>query len=252
MERQNQWQKNSQKNSMITDEIDILAFGAHADDVEIGMGATIAKYAAQGRKIIICDLTESNLSSNGTVQRRKQEAEKAGEVLGIAERITLQIPDRGLYLEENAIKKVVEVIRTYKPKIVFSPYWEDRHPDHGNCTRIVKEAVFSAGIKNYRVGNTSAHKVQNQYYYMINGFHKPDFVIDISNYMEQKQASLNCYQSQFVKGENSVETPLTNGYIDTIEAREKLFGKEVGVVYAEGFIKSKPILLNQDLLGGDK
>lgn len=97
--------KNSQKNSMITDEIDILAFGAHADDVEIGMGATIAKYAAQGRKIIICDLTESNLSSNGTVQRRKQEAEKAGEVLGIAERITLQIPDRGLYLEENAIKK---------------------------------------------------------------------------------------------------------------------------------------------------
>ncbi|MEK5381144.1 bacillithiol biosynthesis deacetylase BshB1 [Niallia sp. FSL W8-0635] len=250
MERQNLWRKNLQKNSKVNN-IDILAFGAHADDVEIGMGATIAKYAALGKKIVICDLTESNLSSNGTVARRKQEAKEAGRVLGIVDRITLQFPDRGLYVEEQAIQKVVAVIRSYKPKLVFSPYWEDRHPDHGNCTKIVKEAVFSAGIRNYHANNTEPHKVQNVYYYMINGFHKPDFVIDTSDFMKRKEASLNCYQSQFVKAEDSVDTPLTNGYIDTIEAREKLFGKEVGVLYAEGFIKSKPILLNQDLLGGD-
>ncbi|WP_312096808.1 bacillithiol biosynthesis deacetylase BshB1 [Niallia sp.] len=246
MERQNQWQKNLKVNN-----VDILAFGAHADDVEIGMGATIAKYAAKGKKIVICDLTESNLSSNGTVERRKQEAKEAGKVLGIVDRITLQLPDRGLYVEEKTIQMVAEVIRSYKPKLVFSPYWEDRHPDHGNCTKIVKEAVFSAGIRNYHANNTPPHKVQNVFYYMINGFHKPDFVIDTSDFMKQKEKSLNCYQSQFVKGEDSVDTPLTNGYIDIIEAREKLFGKEVGVAFAEGFIKSKPILLNQDLLGGD-
>lgn len=237
---------------MTSNEIDILAIGAHADDVEIGMGATIAKYASQGKKIVICDLTESNLSSNGTVERRKQEAKEAGKVLGIVDRITLQIPDRGLYLEEDIIQQVVEVIRAYKPKIVFSPFWEDRHPDHGNCTKIVKEAVFSAGIRNYSAGNTNAHKVQNQYYYMINGFHKPDFVIDTSEFMEAKKNSLLCYQSQFVKAKDSVDTPLTNGYIDTVDAREKLFGKEVGVQYAEGFMKSKPIIIHKDLLGGEE
>ena len=232
--------------------IDILAFGAHADDVEIGMGATIAKYASMGKKIVICDLTQSNLSSNGTVERRKAEALEAGKVLGIEERVTLDIPDRGLFLQEKAIQKVVEVIRFYKPKTVFSPFWKDRHPDHGNCTEIVKEAVFSAGIKNYQVHTSIAHKVNNTYYYMINGFHKPDFVIDTSEFMHIKKKSLNCYQSQFVKEENSVDTPLTNGYIESVEARESLFGKEVGVQYAEGFMKSKPLLLHKDLLGGEK
>jgi len=245
-------QKISKKQLMTNDSIDILAFGAHADDVEIGMGATIAKYTSQGKSVVICDLTESNLSSNGTVELRKEEANKAGKVLGIEERVTLRIPDRGLYLEEKAIQQVVEVIRTFKPKVVFSPYWEDRHPDHGNCTKIVREAVFSAGIRNYQVANTTSHKVNNVYYYMINGFHKPDFVIDTSEFMEAKKNSLLCYQSQFVKAKDSVDTPLTNGYIDTVDAREKLFGKEVGVQYAEGFMKSKPIIIHKDLLGGEE
>lgn len=240
------------KNLKLNEPIDILAFGAHADDVEIGMGATIAKYASLGKRIVICDLTDSNLSSNGTVKRRKQEAYEAGKILGIEERIALKLPDRGLFLEEKAIQKVVDVIRLFQPRIVFSPYWEDRHPDHGNCTRIVKEAVFSAGIKNYVGGFSSPHKVHNVYYYMINGFHRPDFVIDTTEFMQLKQESLQCYQSQFVKSDDGVETPLTNGYMETIEARERLFGKEVGVSYAEGFIKSKPLLLHKDLLGGEK
>lgn len=240
-------QKTSEKNKLVN--IDILAFGAHADDVEIGMGATIAKYAKLGKKIVICDLTESELSSNGTVERRKQEAKSAGEVLGIAERITLQLSDRGLYINEESIKKIVEVIRTYKPKVVFAPYWEDRHPDHGNCTKLVREAVFSAGIRKFNANDTMPHRTQHVYYYMINGFHKPDFVIDTSSFMESKIASLNCYSSQFTKTNDSVDTPLINGYIESIEAREKLFGKEVGVLYAEGFKGNKPILLQHDLLG---
>ncbi|WP_193224369.1 bacillithiol biosynthesis deacetylase BshB1 [Bacillus sp. B1-b2] len=240
------------KNLKIIEPIDILAFGAHADDVEIGMGATIAKYASMGKRIVICDLTDSDLSSNGTVERRKKEAFEAGKVLGIEERIALKLPDRGLFLEKMSIQKVVDVIRLVQPKIVFTPYWEDRHPDHENCTKIVKEAVFSAGIKNYQGNIATPHKVHNVYYYMINGFHKPDFVIDTSDFMQTKLGSLNCYKSQFVKNDDGVDTPLTNGYMETIEARERLFGKEVGVQYAEGFIKSKPILLHKDLLGGEK
>jgi N-acetylglucosamine malate deacetylase 1 len=235
--------------TIMESKLDILAFGAHADDVEIGMGGTLAKYAALGRKILICDLTKAELSSNGTVVRRIDESKKAAAVLGV-ERITLDLPDRGLFMQAAAIDKIVDVIRQYKPKLIFAPFYEDRHPDHGNCARLVEEAAFSAGIGKYR-GETGLkpHKAQNMYLYMINGFHKPDFLVDISETIDQKLNSLRAYESQFQKRESGVETPLVNGYIETVEARERLFGRQAGVNYAEGFFSKKPILLSADLLG---
>lgn len=231
-------------------QLDILAIGAHADDVEIGMAGTIAKFAARGKKIGICDLTKAELSSNGTVDRRKQESLAAAQLLGVKVRMTLDIPDRGIYLNDETIRSVVEMIRRYRPKLVFAPYFEDRHPDHGNCARLVDEAVFSAGIKNYFPDSAyPAHKAENLYFYMINGFHKPDFVIDISAYFDKKRSALEAYQSQFERGANSIDTPLVNGYIESVEARERLFGKEVGIQYAEGFKVKRPILVDNDLLG---
>ncbi len=230
--------------------LDILAFGAHADDVEIGMGGTIAKYTALGKKIGICDLTKAELSSNGTVELRKQEASMAAEILGVQVRKTLDLPDRGLYFNEDNLKLIVDIIRRYQPKIIFAPYFEDRHPDHGNCARLVEEAVFSAGIKNYQTpGGYKAHRASNLFFYMINGFHKPEFVVDISLLFEKKKAALEAYRSQFEKGKDTVETPLVNGYVESVEARERLFGKEVGVQYAEGFKTKKPFLVQYDLLG---
>jgi N-acetylglucosamine malate deacetylase 1 len=225
--------------------LNILAFGAHSDDVEIGMGGTIAKYSEKGLKIGICDLTDAELSSNGTVELRRQEALKASQILGVCIRETLALPDRGLFLQEKYIRRVAEAIRKFKPDIVFAPYYKDRHPDHGNCARIVEEAVFSAGIKKFVTDKyCEPHRVKNIYFYMINGFHKPDFTIDISEYINQKKLSLQAYESQFIRGDDTFETPLVNGYIETVEAREKLFGKEVGVDYAEGFITKKPLLFD--------
>lgn len=230
--------------------LDILAFGAHADDVEIGMGGTIAKYAAQGKKIGICDLTAAELSSNGTVGIRGKEANEAGRILGISVRENLHLRDRGLFLTEDSIRQVASIIRKYRPQIIFAPYSIDRHPDHGNCSKIVEEAFFSAGIRKYiTMDEYPPHRPSQIYFYMINGFHKPDFVIDITDYMDKKIASLNAYQSQFQKTAESFDTPLVNGYIETVEAREKLFGKEVGVKYAEGFKVKAPLVLNRDLLG---
>nr|WP_319593018.1 bacillithiol biosynthesis deacetylase BshB1 [Bacillus paralicheniformis] len=231
--------------------LDILAFGAHSDDVEIGMGGTIAKYTKKGFQIGICDLTQAELSSNGTVETRKSEAALAADILGASARISLTLPDRGLFPCQAAIREAVAVIRKYKPKLVFVPYPKDRHPDHGHAAEIVEEAVFSAGIHKYEDAEKQpAHKIQNVYYYMINGFHKPEFVIDISETINQKKESLAAYQSQFTRSRQSVETPLTNGYIETVEAREKLLGKEVGVAYAEGFFSKRTLLLNNDLFGG--
>ncbi|MDC2865909.1 MULTISPECIES: bacillithiol biosynthesis deacetylase BshB1 [unclassified Bacillus (in: firmicutes)] len=229
----------------------ILAFGAHADDVEIGMAGTISKYTKQGYEVGICDLTEANLSSNGTVELRKQEAMKAADILGVQKRMNLAMPDRGLYMKEEYIQEIVKIIRTYKPQLVFVPFYEDRHPDHANCAKLVEEAIFSAGIRKY-MPEFPPHRVQSLYFYMINGFHKPDFCIDISSSISDKVAALEAYESQFTKGPSGVMTPLTEGYVETVVAREKMFGKEVGVMYAEGFMSNRPILLNQDLIGGVK
>lgn len=229
--------------------IDVLAFGAHADDVEIGMGASIAKWTTEGKTVVICDLTEAELSSNGTVENRKKEGRIAADILGVHERITLSLPDRGLYITDEHIRRVVEVIRLYKPAIVFAPYYEDRHPDHGNCARLVKEAFFSSGIRKFITSSLEAHKPKILYQYMINGFHQPDFVINVSDFMNKKIESLNAYKSQFLNTDDGVKTPLTEGYIESVQAREKMFGKEVGVKFAEGFKTTKPLLLNMDVIG---
>lgn len=229
--------------------LDILAFGAHADDVEIGMAGTIAKLTGEGYRVGICDLTDADLSSNGNVALRKAEAAKAADVLGVSYRTSLGFPDRGLYLKDEYIRKIADIIRQHKPKLVFAPFLEDRHPDHGNCARLVEEAVFSAGIKKYETESSDPHRVNRLYFYMINGFHKPDFTVDISMSMEKKIAALQSYKSQFDRTDTSYDTPLVNGYIETVEARERMFGKLVNVTYAEGFKTKVPILLNRDLLG---
>lgn len=236
--------------SMNNQHLEILAFGAHADDVEIGMAGTIAKLTSEGNRVGICDLTDADLSSNGNVELRKLEAAKAAELLNISMRTSLAFPDRGLYLKEEYIREIARVIRTYKPRIVFAPYFEDRHPDHGNCASLVEEAVFSAGIRKYETeGNESAHRVERVYFYMINGFHNPDFTIDISQFIDKKLQALREYKSQFEQTDVSYNTPLVNGYIETVEARERMFGKLVGVTFAEGFKTKVPILLNHDLIG---
>ncbi|WP_456278567.1 bacillithiol biosynthesis deacetylase BshB1 [Bacillus sp. AK128] len=230
--------------------LEILAFGAHADDVEIGMAGTIAKYTNKDLRVGICDLTEAELSSNGTVSLRHQEAKRAAEILGVTYRENLKLPDRGLFPTQEFIRKIAFIIRKYRPISIFVPYPIDRHPDHGQCASLVEEAVFSAGIQKYEVkDNLPAHKVSNFFYYFINGFHAPTFLIDVSDTMETKIESLKAYESQFIKTAGSVETPLVNGYIDTVINRERLYGQEAGVKYAEGFISKKPFLLEEGLLG---
>jgi len=222
-----------------------LAFGAHSDDVEIGMGATIKAETERGRNVIICDLTEAELSSNGTVDIRKKEAERAAELLGVSTRSNLQLPDRGLYMQEDYILKLVSVIREHKPQYVFAPYWVDRHPDHGNCARLVKEAVFSAGIKNIQdPKHLPSHKVKNIFYYMINSANRPQLFVDVTGSYKAKIEALKAYPSQFVKTLDSIDTPLTNGYIERVESRDKLFGLEAGVSYAEGFIPEQTYITN--------
>ncbi|MFC0470262.1 bacillithiol biosynthesis deacetylase BshB1 [Halalkalibacter kiskunsagensis] len=233
--------------------LDILAFGAHPDDVEIGMGATLAKYVEAGYRVGICDLTKAELSSNGTVELRQKEAKRAGEILGLTTRIQLTLPDRGLkVITKEQLAEVVSIIRTYKPAVVFAPFPIDRHPDHGACTDIVKEACFNAGIKRYQCADDlHAFRPDALHFYFINGYEHPDFVIDVTHFIEKKKQALLAYESQFVKTSDSIDTPLTNDYITVVDSRERLFGKEVGVTYAEGFKTMKPIIVSNLFAGGE-
>ena len=229
---------------------DILCFGAHADDVEIGMGGTIAKYVCKGKTVVIVDLTQANLSSNGTVDIRLEEANQAAQILGVMKRENLQMPDRDLLLSSDKIAKVTWVIRKYRPKAIFSPYGVDRHPDHGACTEIVKEAIFSSGIFHYLPDCPYPPvKVLKHYLYMINGFHTPDFYVDISDNMETKLEALRAYASQFSLQPDSVKTPLTEGYLSRVKNREFVYGQEIQCAYAEGFFHQSPFQVDTDWLG---
>jgi N-acetylglucosamine malate deacetylase 1 len=224
--------------------LDILIFGAHPDDAEIGMGATIAKHTAAGYKVGVCDLTFAEMSSNGTVETRKLEAEAASQLLGLAARTNLGLPDRGLFVNPAFIEAITLEIRKHRPRIVFAPYWMDRHPDHVACSQLVQEAVFNAKLRKYAPeSGLEAFTVAELYFYFINDVYEADLVVDGTNYYEQKRQSLQAYSTQFIPAGNDntfVATPLNQGYLERVEARDGLFGQKCGVPYAEGFVSKLP------------
>jgi N-acetylglucosamine malate deacetylase 1 len=226
----------------MTLKLDFLVFGAHADDAEIGMGGTIAKHAEAGVRIGICDLTLAEMSSNGTVEGRRREAEEAAKALKLAARSNLELPDRGLALEEEHIRRIVAEIRLHRPRIVFAPYWEDRHPDHIACSRLVQEAVFNAKLRKY-MPELPAHTVEETYFYFINDTVNPDVMVDVSGVYEMKRAALRAYRSQFeTSGADVVRTPLNQGYLERVEARDSLLGQKRFIAYAEGFMTKLPYM----------
>ncbi|MUT65451.1 bacillithiol biosynthesis deacetylase BshB1 [Paenibacillus sp. NEAU-GSW1] len=227
--------------------LDLLIFGAHADDAEIGMGGTIAKHTAAGMRVGICDLTQAEMSSNGTVELRKQEASEASAVLGLHSRTNLGLPDRGLSLSKEHIDAIVAEIRRTKPRIVFAPYWVDRHPDHIACSKLVEEAVFNAKLRRY-MPELPPVQVEQLVYYYINDITDVALTVDVSEFYEQKRQSLMAYRSQFLSSAFSssdqaadrVATPLTDRYVERVEARDSLLGQPRGWKYAEGFATKSP------------
>lgn len=223
--------------------LDILAIGAHPDDVEIGAAGSLLLATKAGKRVGIVDLTYAELSSNGDVDRRQQEAALADERLRVTKRYNFGLPDRGLEaVRDEAIRQVVRVIRQSKPRVVLAPYWQDRHPDHESVSRIVREAIFNAGIRKYEP-DYAAYRPDRFYHYFINTTATPSFLVDISEVMAQKLEVLRAYRSQFEKEDGSVVTPLNNGYLESVEYRERLFGTQAGVMYAEGFVSVNPLLL---------
>ena len=224
--------------------LDLLVFAAHPDDAEIGMGGTIAKHTQQGRRVGIIDLTYAEMSSNGDVETRQREAEEASRLLGLAVRENLGLPDRRLTAAPEQVDRMVSAIRRYRPRRVFAPYAVDRHPDHIACSRMAEEAVFNAKLRRY-MPDEPAWTAESLIFYFINDAHIPGIIVDITEVQTRKMAALRAYRSQFEPADRQasdwVETPLTRGYLEAVEARDRLLGQPHRMVYAEGFIAKGPV-----------
>jgi N-acetylglucosamine malate deacetylase 1 len=225
------------------DPVDVLAFGPHPDDIEIGIGGTVARHAASGLRVGLCDLTAGEMGSNGTIDERLAEAEAARTVLGAAWRVNLRLPDRALGSDAAHARAIAALVRTARPRVVVVPYWSDRHPDHVAASHLLTDGVFNAGLRRYDAGG-DAWKPEWTCYYFINDSATPSFVIDVSDHYETKRRALACHASQFRPSEpGAVETRLTSSrFQQLIESRDAQFGAQAGVAFAEGFVVKQPIV----------
>ena len=222
--------------------VDLLVFGPHPDDLEIGAGGTIARHVAAGASVGLCDMTAGEMGSNGTVEQRLAEAEDARKVLGATWRENLRLPDRAIGKSPEHLVTLATFIRKHQPRVVAGPFWSDRHPDHVAASALITEGVFNAGLRKYQAPG-EAWKVEWICYYFINDAEKPSFVVDVTEQYETKRKALDCHVTQFQppgRGASAtrLNTPL---FRQLIESRDAQFGALAGVPWAEGFIVREPV-----------
>lgn len=210
----------------------ILIFGPHPDDIEIGMGGTVLNLVETGFEVYLCDMTNGEPTPMGTVKKRMQERKKATGILGVKDRFLIGLKNRFVFDSTESRKKVAELIRKVKPDIIFVPQENDAHPDHIATTKIIEAARFYSKFTKTK-WKGQPHYPKRIIYYIASHLRtvfKPDFLVDISPYMEKKLELVKAYKSQFIENEKNTRAP---EYLRNIAA---YYGRMIGVEYAEGFI----------------
>jgi bacillithiol biosynthesis deacetylase BshB1 len=217
--------------------VDLLVFGPHPDDLEIGLGGAIAKHVALGHRVGLCDLTRGELGTNGTPDERLQESEAARKVLGADWRENLGLPDGDIGGDPSHRRMIVELIRRARPRTIAIPYDRDRHPDHVAASRLLTRAAFLSGLARYSAGGDK-WRADWLLYYFINDSTRPSFVVDVSAHYETKRAALACHTSQFTPPSSGVAATRLNTprFQQLIESRDAQFGALIGVEHAEGVV----------------
>ena len=227
--------------------LDILVFGAHPDDVELSCSGTILAEMAKGKKVGIVDLTRGELGTRGTSETREQEALDAASIMKIDIRENLEMADGFFINDEAHQRKIVTCLRKYQPEIVLCNAPADRHPDHGRAADMVYTAAFLSGLKKIETSeNSSLQKAWRPKYvfnYIQDKYFHPDFVVDITDVFEKKIEAIMAYKTQFFNPDSKEpETYISSPeFLESIIYRAKMFGKLIGVKYAEGFISKKMI-----------
>jgi bacillithiol biosynthesis deacetylase BshB1 len=227
--------------------VDILAFAAHPDDIELSASGTLMQQIALGKTVAIVDLTQGELGSRGTIVTRYSEAAEASTIMRISARNNLKLADGFFEQNEQSLRLIIQQIRYFQPEIVLANAVEDRHPDHAKAAKLVSEACFLAGLRkietSYNGAIQAAHRPKVVYHYIQDHFIKPDFVVDVTPFVERKIEAIKAYKTQFFDP-NSLEpaTPISGEeFFDFIKGRMLQFGRSIGVKYAEGFTVERPI-----------
>ncbi|CAM1341620.1 bacillithiol biosynthesis deacetylase BshB1 [Tenacibaculum aestuarii] len=231
--------------------LDILAFGAHPDDVELGCAATIAKEISLGKKVGIVDLTRGELGTRGSAELRDKEAANAAEILGVSVRENLGFADGFFKNDKEHQLEIIKMIRKYQPEIVLCNAIDDRHIDHPKGSQLVSDACFLSGLLKIETVLDGEQQQQEKwrpkqvYHYIQWKNIEPDFVIDVTGFMDKKIASVMAYSSQFYDPKShEPETPITSkNFTDSIEYRARDFGRLIGVDYAEGFTSERYVAI---------
>jgi len=221
--------------------VDVIFFAAHPDDIELSCGGTIARLVQSGRKIGIVDLTRGEMGTRGTPATRKREARAAARILGASFREQFDFGDGALRTGRGEEMQIIEAVRRHRPRIVFAPWPDERHPDHARTGRLVTDASFYAGLRALETG-LAAHRPQATVYYLQNYMIPPSFVVDVTAVWKLKMRAVNAFKSQFHNAKSKEPHTFISSkqFIDMIEARGRHFGALIGAEYGEAFVTKQP------------
>jgi bacillithiol biosynthesis deacetylase BshB1 len=231
--------------------LDALAFGAHPDDVELTCAGTLIKLNAKGYSTGVLSLTRGELSTRGNIETRTKEFAAAAELMSVRAHRLLSLPDGDINCSWDQKLAVIREIREFRPRVVFAPYWKDRHPDHARASDLVREASFLSGLSKVDT-NQEAHRPNRVIFYPCRYEFTPSFIVDISDYHDRKMEAILAYESQFNSSAKSrfgeTETNISHpAFIRAIATRAKQYGSYIGVEYGEPFLVREPINLDDPI-----
>ncbi|MEO6682133.1 MAG: bacillithiol biosynthesis deacetylase BshB1 [Ginsengibacter sp.] len=229
--------------------LDILAFGVHPDDIELSCAGTLLIEKGKGHKVGIVDLTRGELGTRGTAKTREEEARNSAKILQVDVRENLGMADGFFQNDKEHQIEIIKMLRKYRPEIVLCNAPEDRHPDHGRAAKLVEEAAFLSGLRKVETSLDNllqeAWRPKYIFNYIQDNYFDPDFVLDISSVIEKKKEAILAFKTQFYTGENNSDEPQTYisspAFLDSVISRSAIWGKMIGVPYAEGFLTKKMI-----------
>lgn len=224
--------------------LDVLAFGPHPDDVELTCAGTLITLGDLGYRTGVISITRGEMSTRGNLEKRQREFDAAAKIMGLRMHKMLDVTDTHITVSMENKLKIIQELRTWRPRIILVPYWHDRHPDHINCSHLVREAAFYAGVKKIATDQEHFRPAGVIYFPGLYDF-TPSFIVDITPAQERKLAAIRAYGSQFYNpnetGETDVTFISTPEYFDNLIAKSRYWGAKIGVKYAEPFLVRTPI-----------
>jgi len=235
---------------METIPVDALAVGAHPDDIELVVGGTLLKLASLGYRTAVVDMVRGEMGTRGTAEIRAAEAAESAKILGLTARENLMLRDGHIWCDDQSRLAMVRMLRKFRPRVVFTHYWDDPHPDHAHTSQIVRESAYLAGLAKFdKESGQERYRPSAVAYFMFPRTVAPSFVVDITDFAEKKLAAIRCYKSQLYDSQS--KEPETNisaeNFLRRVEARQRFYGTLINVEHGEAFVVKEALTIEDPI-----